>query len=435
MRPAEIIRTKRDGGALAPEAIREFVLGHVRGEIPDYQASAFLMAVFLRGMSRAETVALTRAMAESGRRADLSSVPGVKVDKHSTGGIGDKVSIPLAPLVAACGARVPMISGRALGHTGGTLDKLDSIPGFRTDLSMEEYVATVRRVGLCLVGQTDDLAPADRRLYALRDVTATVECIPLIASSILSKKAASGIDALVLDVKTGSGSFLKDLDRCRELARTLVEVGEGLGLRAVALLTDMDQPLGRAVGNAIEIEESIACLRGEGPPDLEAIVVELGAEMLVLAAVAREIEEGRRRIREAIRSKSGLAKFREAIEAQGGDPAVVDDPARLPNAERSTPFPSPQEGFVAGIDAAEIGIAAMSLGAGRARAEDEIDPAAGLLVLAKVGDRVKRGEALATFLHRAGTSLEEAKERVARAYRFAPEAPRKRALVLERIGR
>jgi pyrimidine-nucleoside phosphorylase len=433
VRPADVIRTKRDGGELAPEAIREFVLGHARGEIPDYQASAFLMAVFLRGMSRAETVALTRAMTESGRRADLSSVPGVKVDKHSTGGVGDKVSIPLAPLVAACGVPVPMISGRALGHTGGTLDKLDSIPGLRTHLSLEEYVETVRRVGLCLVGPTDDLAPADRRLYALRDVTATVESIPLIASSILSKKAASGIDALVLDVKTGSGSFLRDLERCRELARTLVEVASGLGLRAVAVLSDMDQPLGRAVGNAVEVEESIACLRAEGPPDLEALVVELGAEMLVLGGVAKNPEGARSRIREAIRRREGLAKFRAVLEAQGGDSGVVDDPGRLPKAQRSTPFPSPGEGFVAGIDGAEIGLAAMSLGAGRARAEDRIDPAAGLLVHAKLGDRVRRGEPLVTFRHASSTPLDEARERVARAYRFASEPPGRRALVLERI--
>ncbi|HET6204079.1 MAG TPA: thymidine phosphorylase [Planctomycetota bacterium] len=433
MRPQDLIRIKRDGGALNAEQIRAFVRGVTSGEVPDYQAAALLMAVFLRGMNRDETVALTRAMLESGSRADLSSIPGVKVDKHSTGGVGDKTSIPLAALVAACGVPVPMISGRGLGHTGGTLDKLESIKGFRTDLSIPEFVETVRKVGACLIGPTADLAPADKKLYALRDVTGTVECAPLIASSILSKKAAEGIDALVVDVKTGSGSFLKGFDRGRELARTIAEVGTGLGLKVVAFLTDMDQPLGHAVGNALEVEESIACLRGKGPPDLEALVVELAAEMLVLAGSAKLIEAARERIRFAIRDGSGLRKLREIVVAQGGQGRVVDEPERLPRAESSTPFPSPSAGFVTAIDAEAIGLAAMALGAGRRRVEDRIDPAAGIVLRRKLGERVEAGEPLLEFRHAAKTPLDEARAHVARAYRFGPAPPPARPVVLGRI--
>ncbi len=433
MRPQDLIRIKRDGGALNAEQIRAFVRGATSGEIPDYQTSALLMAIFLRGMNRDETVALTRAMLESGSRADLSSIPGLKVDKHSTGGVGDKTSIPLAALVAACGVPVPMISGRGLGHTGGTLDKLESIKGFRTNLPIPEFVDTVRKVGACLIGQTADLAPADKKLYALRDVTATVECAPLIASSILSKKAAEGIDALVMDVKTGSGSFLKGLERCRELARTIVEVGTGLGLRVVAFLTDMDQPLGRAVGNALEIEESIECLKGKGPSDLETLVVEMAAEMLVLAGTAKLIDPARERIRFAIRDGTGLKKLREIVVAQGGNGKVVEEPSRLPQAERSTPFPSPSSGFVTAMDAEAVGLAAMSLGAGRRRVEDRIDPAAGILLRKKLGDRVEKGEPLLELRHAEATPLEEARAFLSRAYRFGSAPPPGRPVVLGRI--
>ncbi|HKB15261.1 MAG TPA: thymidine phosphorylase [Planctomycetota bacterium] len=433
MRPQDLIRIKRDGGALNAEQIRAFVRGVTSGEIPDYQTSALLMAVFLRGMNRDETVALTRAMLESGSRADLSSIPGLKVDKHSTGGVGDKTSIPLAALVAACGVPVPMISGRGLGHTGGTLDKLESIKGFRTSLSIPEFVDTVRKVGACLIGQTADLAPADKKLYALRDVTATVECTPLIASSILSKKAAEGIDALVMDVKTGSGSFLKGLERCRDLARTIVEVGTGLGLRVVAFLTDMDQPLGRAVGNALEIEESIECLRGKGPSDLETLVVEMAAEMLVLAGAAKLIDPARERIRFAIRDGTGLKKLREIVVAQGGNGKVVEEPSRLPQADRTTPFPSTSGGFVTAMDAEAVGLAAMALGAGRRRVEDRIDPAAGIVLRKKLGDRVEKGEPLLEFRHAEDTPLEEARAFVSRAYRFGSAPPPARPIVLGRI--
>ena len=433
MRPQDLIRIKRDGGALNAEQIRAFVRGVSSGEIPDYQTSALLMAIFLRGMNRDETVALTRAMIESGSRADLSSIPGLKVDKHSTGGVGDKTSIPLAALVAACGVPVPMISGRGLGHTGGTLDKLESIKGFRTSLPIPEFVETVRKVGACLIGQTADLAPADKKLYALRDVTATVECPPLIASSILSKKAAEGIDALVMDVKTGSGSFLKGLERCRELARTIVEVGTGLGLRVVAFLTDMDQPLGRAVGNALEIEESIECLKGKGPSDLETLVVEMAAEMLVLAGAAKLIDPARERIRFAIRDGTGLKKLREIVVAQGGNGKVIEEPSRLPQADRSTPFPSPSGGFVTAMDAEAVGLAAMALGAGRRRVEDRIDPAAGIVLRKKLGDRVEPGEPLLELRHAEAMPLEEARAFLSRAYRFGSAPPPGRPIVLGRI--
>ncbi len=434
MRAYEIIHRKRDGEAIPPEAIAALVDGFTRGEIPDYQMAAFCMAVFFRGMDEAEVRALTEAMLRSGDVLDLSDVPGAKVDKHSTGGVGDKVSLALAPLAAACGVKVPMISGRGLGHTGGTLDKLEAIPGFRVDLPIDTFRALVREVGACLIGQTARLAPADRKLYALRDVTATVESIPLISASIMSKKLAEGIDALVLDVKVGSGAFMKELEDARALARTLAGIGRGMGKRVSAILTRMDEPLGRAVGNALEVAETVALLSGGGPADLREVTLELTAEMLVQGRVAPDLAAARGRVAAAIADGRGLAKLEEIVRAQGGDPAVLRDPERLPRAPITYDVPAPSAGFVAEIDAEAIGLAAVALGAGRARVEDAVDPAVGIVVAKKLGDRVERGEPLCT-VHAGDRSepRERIAARVAAAYRIGVAAPAGRPLILERL--
>jgi len=429
----EIIHAKRDGRAIAAADLAALVDGFTRGEIPDYQMAAFCMAVFFRGMDDAEVGALTEAMLRSGDVLDLSDVPGRKVDKHSTGGVGDKVSLALAPLAAACGVKVPMISGRGLGHTGGTLDKLEAIPGFRTDLDADRFRALVREVGACLVGQTARLAPADRRLYALRDVTATVESIPLIAASIMSKKLAEGIDALVLDVKVGSGAFMKDLAGARALARTLTAIGRGTGKKVSALLTDMSQPLGRAVGNALEVVETVELLRGGGPADLREVTVELTAEMLVLGGVAADRAAARARVEGAIADGRGLAKLEEIVRAQGGDPLALRDPARLPRAPRTYEVGAPAAGVVQAVDGETIGLAAVALGAGRARVEDRIDPAVGLVVRKRIGERVEKGEPLCT-VHEGDRS--EARPRVTArveaAFRIGPGAAAPPPLLLER---
>jgi pyrimidine-nucleoside phosphorylase len=434
MRPYEVIHAKRDGRAIPAVELAALVDGFTRGEVPEYQMAAFCMAVFFRGMDDAEVGALTDAMLRSGDVLDLSDVPGVKVDKHSTGGVGDKVSLALAPLAAACGVKVPMISGRGLGHTGGTLDKLEAIPGFRTDLPVDRFRAPVREVGACLIGQTADLAPADKKLYALRDVTATVESIPLIAASIMSKKLAEGIDALVLDVTVGSGAFMKRREDALVLARTIAAIGRGMGKRVSALLTDMSQPLGRAVGNALEVAETVELLRGGGPPDLREVTVELTAEMLVLAGVADGAPAGRRAVEAAIADGRGLAKLEEIMLAQGGDPAALRDPGRLPRAPRTWDVAAPRAGFVREIDAEAIGLAAVALGAGRARLEDRVDPAVGLIVHRRIGDRVERGEPLCT-VHEGDRSEPRAlvAARLVAAFRLgdAPAAPP--PLVLERL--
>jgi pyrimidine-nucleoside phosphorylase len=434
VRAYELIHRKRDGETLPPEAIAALVDGFTRGEVPDYQMAAFCMAVFFRGMDDVETVALTRAMLHSGDVLDLSDIPGAKVDKHSTGGVGDKVSLPLAPLAAACGVKVPMISGRGLGHTGGTLDKLEAIPGFRVDLPVERFRELVASVGACLIGQTARLAPADRKLYALRDVTATVESIPLIAGSIMSKKLAEGIDGLVLDVKVGSGAFMKRPDDARTLARTLAGIGRGMGKQVTALLTNMDQPLGRAVGNALEVVESVELLEGGGPADLRECTVELTAEMLLLAKVAADLPAARRAVEAAIADGRGLRKLEEIVEAQGGDPRALRDRARLPRAPRTLEVPAPASGFVAAIDTEAIGLAAVALGAGRARVEDRIDPAVGILVHRKLGDRVEKGEPLATIHHgERGEAPDRVAARLAVAWRVGAEAVPPVKLVLERL--
>jgi pyrimidine-nucleoside phosphorylase len=415
--------------------IAALVDGFTRGEIPDYQMAAFCMAVFFRGMDAGEVGALTEAMLRSGDVLDLSDIPGAKVDKHSTGGVGDKVSLALAPLAAACGVKVPMISGRGLGHTGGTLDKLEAIPGFRVDLPVERFRELVRDVGACLLGQTARLAPADRKLYALRDVTATVESIPLIAASIMSKKLAEGIDALVLDVKVGSGAFMKRLEDARTLAHTLAGIGRGMGKKVAALLTAMDQPLGRAVGNALEVVETIELLRGGGPPDLREVTVELVAEMLVLGGVAPDLPSARDAVGAAIADGRGLAKLEEIVRAQGGEAAAIRDPERLPRAPRTYEVRAPAAGRVVALDAEAVGLAAVALGAGRARLEDRVDPAVGLVVHHKVGDAVERGEPLCT-VHEGDRSepRDRITARLLQAWSIGPEAPGPRPLLLERIA-
>jgi pyrimidine-nucleoside phosphorylase len=423
----EIIASKRDGRELSAAEIARVVAGLATGAVADYQMTALLMATFFRGMTDAETVALTQAMLHSGKVLDLESVPGVKVDKHSTGGVGDKVSIALAPLVAACGVPVPMVSGRGLGHTGGTLDKLEAIPGFRTDLSTEDFIRIVRDVGTCMIGQTKDVAPADKKIYALRDVTATVECIPLIVASILSKKLAEGIDGLVLDVKVGSGAFMKDEAHARELATALVRVGTAAGKRVVARLTEMDSPLGVAVGNANETREALELLHGRGPADLTALTLALAAEMLILGAQKSE-EEAKKALAEAIASGAAVRVAERMIEAQHGDPRVAGDPSRLELAPITVPILAERAGFVVRADALEIGRAAVAMGAGRARAEDVVDPAVGIAVLAKPGDRVDRGQPLATLqLRKPDAAIEE---RVRRAYVIADAPPAVRPLFI-----
>jgi pyrimidine-nucleoside phosphorylase/thymidine phosphorylase len=431
----ELIKAKRDGGAIAPGALAALVDGFTRGEVPDYQMAAFCMAVFFRGMDDAEVRALTEAMLRSGEVLDLSDVPGAKVDKHSTGGVGDKVSLALAPLAAACGVKVPMISGRGLGHTGGTLDKLEAIPGFRVDLPGDRFRALVGEVGACLIGQTARLAPADRRLYALRDVTATVESIPLIAASIMSKKLAEGIDGLVLDVKVGSGAFMKRLDDARALARTLAAIGRGMGKKVTALLTRMDEPLGRAVGNALEVVETVELLSGRGPADLREVTVELTAEMLLLGGAAPDLAAARAAVIGAIADGRGLAKLEEIVRAQGGDPAALRDPERLPRAAGTYEVPALAAGRVQAIDTEAIGLAAVALGAGRARVEDPVDPAVGLLVHKKLGDPVEPGEPLCTVHHGPRSEPRAAiAARIAAAYRIGPAAPAPEPLLIERMA-
>lgn len=423
MFPQHIIARKRDGHALTAAEIQAFVQGATDGSWADYQLSALLMAIFLRGMTAEETACYTDAMMRSGVVADLSGVPGVKVDKHSTGGVGDNVSIPLAPMVAACGVPVPMISGRGLGHSGGTLDKLESIPGFRTDLSLAAYRAQVGKIGCALIGQTRDLAPADKKLYALRDVTATVESIPLICGSILSKKLAEGIDALVLDVKFGAGAFMKTEAEARTLAVELVRVGQAGGKKVRAVLTAMEQPLGRAVGNALEVAESIACLRGEGPADVMEVTTTLGTHMLILGGVATNEADARVRLQSSISSGAALAKFREIIAAQGGDPTVIDHPERLPRAKHQIPFPSSKGGYVHRVDAMGVALAALQLGAGRVKAEDKIDPAVGVSHLVKVGEGVAVGFPLAVIHASSEAAVAAARALLERAIVIGDDPP------------
>lgn len=391
-----LIERKRDGGRITPAEWRTLMSQYATDEIPDYQMAALAMAIYFNGLDRTETGALTDAMLHSGAMLDLDHLTMARVDKHSTGGVGDKVSLILAPLVACLGVAVPMMSGRGLGHTGGTLDKLESIPGFRTDLSLARVTEQLERIGCALIGQTREIAPADRRLYALRDATATVESIPLISASIMSKKLAEGLTGLVLDVKRGSGAFLPELDRGLALARTMIELGADHGCPVVALMTAMDRPLGRACGNALEVEESIMALRGEGPPDLMKVTYALGAEMLVLAGVASDRDEAFRRMEVAISSGRAAAKFQEIIAAQGGDPRVVDDPSILPQAAECELFLAPRGGVIAQVEPRAIGHGITALGGQRTKVEDGIDPSVGFVITARPGDIVRAGEPLAT---------------------------------------
>lgn len=429
LKTIDLIRKKRDGEELSREEIAFFVRGYCRDEIPDYQAAALLMAIYLCGMSEAETSYLAGEMIASGASLDLSEIPGKKVDKHSTGGVGDKTSLIVAPVAAAAGVAVPMISGRSLGHTGGTLDKLESIPGFRTNLSSAEFRATLARAGLALIGQTDELVPADKKLYALRDVTATVESIPLICCSIMSKKLAEGIDALVLDVKAGSGAFMREEERAEELARAMVAIGRHAGKQVVALITDMNQPLGRAAGNSLEVIEAVETLKGKGPPDLVALCRELSAWMLLFGQAARDLDEGREMADELIASGAALEKFRQVVELQGGNPAALDDYDLLPRAARTCSFAAPAAGVIAELDAEKIGRAVMLLGAGRERADSEIDRSVGIVLEKKRGERVEAGEPLCTIYYNDEARLAAALELVKRAYSFSRSEPEPRPLV------
>ena len=434
MRAVDLIRKKRDGGALAPEEIAWFVRGATAAEIPPYQVSALLMAVVLRGMSAGETVALTRAMTDSGDQLDLSSLAGAKVDKHSTGGVGDKTSPVLAPLAAASGVVVPMLSGRGLGHTGGTLDKLEAIPGLRTRLTAEELLGILDRVGCCLVGQTDTLAPADRILYALRDATATVESIPLIAASIMSKKLAAGLDGLVLDVTVGRGAFMRTEAEARALAERLVEIARAAGLRVHAILTTMDAPRGRAVGNALEIRECVDTLRCEGPADLEAVSLELAARMVETAGVEPTLDAARSRVRVVLDSGAGLERFRAIVAAQGGDPRIVDDPSLLPAAPSRLAVRAERSGFLAGLDAELVGRATVLLGAGRDRVDQSIDHAVGAVVHVKPGAPVRADETIVELHYRRSETLEAARRLVAGAIRIDDAPPPEAPLVLAAVA-
>jgi pyrimidine-nucleoside phosphorylase len=428
IRPAQLIERKRDGEELAADEIRELVLAYARGEVPDYQMAAFSMAVHFRGLSRDETAALTDALIGSGRTVDLERAVGrTVVDKHSTGGVGDKASIAVAPVVAACGVPFAKMSGRGLGHTGGTVDKLESIPGFRVALTIDELVEQVRDVGLAIVSQTDDLVPADKRLYALRDVTATVDNVSLIAASIMSKKIAGGAGAIVLDVKVGDGAFMKTLPDAARLARAMLELGRGRGRRVVCLLTDMDQPLGGAVGNALEVREAIATLRGEGPADLRELVLTASAELLALSDLGIDSSEGRRRAEEAMGNGSALARYQRWIEAQRGDPAE----SVLPEAPVVREVEAERGGFVAKLGATRIGLAALELGAGRRTKEDAIDHAVGVVCIAKRGDEVRRAEALAEVHARTPEDAEKAARAVRTAYELDDAPPGERRIVLE----
>lgn len=432
MRTVDIIRKKRNGGELTTAELSHFIEGYCKGDIPDYQASAWAMAVYFQGLTARETADLTELMARSGDQLNLGDIPGVKVDKHSTGGVGDKTTLILAPLVAAAGVPVAKMSGRGLGHTGGTIDKLESIPGFRTELDRQTFLSQVQEIGLAVIGQSGNMTPADKQLYALRDVTATVDSVPLIASSIMSKKIAAGADRIVLDVKVGSGAFMKTVKAAEELAEAMVAIGEQVGRHTSALISDMDQPLGFAIGNALEVEEAIRTLQGKGPEDLTSLCLELASQMVVLGGKAESGEQARRMLRDMLRNGQALAKFRAFVEAQGGDPTVVDHPESvLPQAAERTEVLAENAGLVQSIDAEQLGSAAMHLGAGRATKDDKIDPAAGILMIKKVGDAVSAGDVIALLCHnRTPSEAEEAARLAAAAYLIQDTPVAQRPLVL-----
>lgn len=432
MRMYDILAKKRDGGILTDEQIQFFIDGYVSGAIPDYQASALLMAIFLKGMTPHETAALTRSMAQSGDLVDLSSIDGIKVDKHSTGGVGDKTTLIVAPVVASLGVRVAKMSGRGLGHTGGTVDKLESIPGFRTTLDREAFFDVVRRVGVSVIGQSGNLAPADKKLYALRDVTATVNSIPLIASSIMSKKIAAGSDRILLDVKTGSGAFMKTLEDSIALAKEMVSIGEHVGRRTVALITDMDRPLGCAIGNALEVCEACETLQGRGPADLTEVCIELAANMLWLAEKG-ELAQCRSLARQQIANGEAFAKLKEMVQAQGGDTSVLDDPSRFDRSNVCYEVLAQREGFLYAMDTERCGIASMELGAGREKKEDPIDYSAGIVLRKKVGDFVRKGEVLASFYSSEESKCRTAEQTFTQALSIQDARPKQTALIYARV--
>jgi len=434
MRTVDLIQRKRDGEELAPEEIEFLVEGYTNGDIPDYQMSSFLMAVYFSGMSDREVSRLTECMLRSGNTVDLSAIPGHKVDKHSTGGVGDKTSFIVAPLAAAAGVIVPMMSGRALGHTGGTLDKLESIPGFHTNLTAEEFQKQLAEIGLAFIGQSDELAPADRKLYALRDVTATVESIPLISSSIMSKKLAEGIDSLVLDVKVGHGAFMKKQVDARRLAQTMVGIGRRMDKKVQALITDMNQPLGYAIGNALEIMEASQTLQNAGPTDLTKLSLELAARMIFLGKKAASLEEARAIALNHLVDGSAYKKFKQAVQAQGGNPQALDKFELLPNATGMREITSPRAGYVSMIAAQEIGIASNMIGAGRDKKEDSIDPAVGIILEVKVGEKVDAGSVLCRLYYTKEDRVEEAADIVEDAFRISATKPDERELILEVVG-
>ena len=432
-RAIDLIRKKRDGGELSREEITSLVNAYTKGDIPDYQVSAWLMAAVLRGMTRAETAALTDAMLRSGEVLDLSSLSARKVDKHSTGGVGDKTSLVLAPLAAAAGVAVPMISGRGLGHTGGTLDKLEAIPGFNVNISVSEFRRILETCGCAMIGQTAEIAPADRKLYALRDVTGTVESPYLICASIMSKKLAEGIDALVLDVKTGSGAFMKNEKDAVFLAELMVETGERMGKKVVALITDMDQPLGCMIGNALEVVEVVDVLRGNGPEDLRELCLELGGWMLYLGGASTTVAEGKKESEKLISSSKALDRFRQMVELQGGDPRAIDDPKKLPQARDTMIVSSPSNGYLASLQCEQIGTACVVLGGGREKKEDSVDPTVGIVLHKKIGDTVSVGEPLATIHYNAETPAARARQLLEESYQIADSPTREKRPLIHRI--
>ncbi|WP_044896447.1 pyrimidine-nucleoside phosphorylase [Bacillus alveayuensis] len=432
MRMVDLIEKKRDGKELTKEEIQFIIKGYTNGEIPDYQMSALAMAIYFQGMTEAERAELTMAMVHSGETIDLSAIEGIKVDKHSTGGVGDTTTLVLGPLVASVGVPVAKMSGRGLGHTGGTIDKLESIPGFHVEIDKDEFIRLVNENKIAVIGQTGNLTPADKKLYALRDVTGTVNSIPLIASSIMSKKIAAGADAIVLDVKTGAGAFMKKLVDSKELANAMVKIGNAVGRKTMAVISDMSQPLGRAIGNALEVQEAIDTLKGEGPEDLQELCLTLGSYMVYLAKKANSLEEARENLEKSIQSGKALEAFKTFIQAQGGDPSVVDDPMKLPQAKYTYELEAKEDGYVAEIVADSVGTAAMWLGAGRATKESTIDLAVGLVLNKKIGDEVKKGESLVT-IYSNQEDIEEVKQKLYESIPISKEKVERPTLIYETI--
>ncbi|MFW5790288.1 MAG: pyrimidine-nucleoside phosphorylase [Bacillota bacterium] len=433
MRMYDLIYKKREGEELTAEEIDWIITGYTAGDIPDYQISAWAMTVFFKGMNARETANLTDAVVNSGDQIDLSRISGVKVDKHSTGGVGDTTTLVLAPLVAAAGVPVPKMSGKGLGHTGGTIDKLESIPGFTCELEKEAFFKQVEEIGAAIVSQTGNLTPADKKLYALRDVTATVDSIPLIASSIMGKKIAGGADAIVLDVKTGSGAFMQKQEDARQLAELMVDIGSELGRKTIALLTDMSQPLGQAVGNALEVKEAIKTLKGSGPEDLKKLCLKLGSAMLVAGQYESDLVEAEKRLAGLIENGAAAAKFKEIVKAQGGNPEIVANPELLPQAQNIYELKAEQAGYIEAVTAREVGLVAMALGAGRAKKEDPIDPGVGIEVTVNKGDRVETGDLLARVHYNSAEKPEEEIKRLQNAYKISPEKPEELEFIIDLI--